>query len=86
MPSQPMMHVWLVPVKKPGKVAPIRKPSRRAGVTESTVKRMKLTIVSPPWPHVGQELNYMGTTWKVTKTSGTRGTLGQQTSGGSDAR
>jgi hypothetical protein len=41
----------------------------------SQVKSMKLTLVSPPWPAVGGEVNYLGGKWKVVKTSATKGVV-----------
>lgn len=57
--SQPMMRVWLKPVDP----------------AQSSVKQVKLTLVSPPWPHVGQEVTYLGAKWTVTKTSATKGVI-----------
>ena len=42
---------------------------------DSAVKSAKFTLVSPPWPSVGDTVRYLGTRWKVTKTSATRGVV-----------
>jgi hypothetical protein len=76
---KPMMHVWLKRVKDALSLPPAadvasKRVEYRSGGT-GHVERMKLTLVSPPWPHVGEEVSFLGSRWLVTKTSGTRGTI-----------
>lgn len=55
------------------------KPMMRVWLTPTDpankVRKLKLTLVSPPWPHVGQEINYLGSKWTVIKTSATKGLI-----------
>lgn len=44
-------------------------------VVDGNVKTMRLTLVSPPFPHVGQVVVFLGAKYEVVKTSATRGCL-----------
>lgn len=57
---RPMMHVWL-------------EACEAVGLPVARVDKMKLAVVSPPWPQVGQQLTYLGKKWLVKKTRATRG-------------
>lgn len=57
---QPMMKIVIEPVQPAPPGAP-------------HVNRAKLTLVSPPWPTVGDVVRWAGARWLVTKTSATRG-------------
>lgn len=59
------MYVWLKPV--PGDAITAGGAAR--------IDKVKLTVISPPWPHVGQEVNYLGRRYNVVKTSATKGVV-----------
>ena len=42
---------------------------------KNTVKKIKVTLVSPPWPGLGDELTYLGSEWIVIKMAQTYGAL-----------